>query len=383
MTLTSRERVCTALQRGVPDKVPLGDFAIDFDTAERILGHTTYHRAKARCQIAYWEGRRDEVVQSLIVDTIELYRKLALYDIINLSAMTLGLVPPKGYRPEAPRRVDDATWEFKDGRVMKYSPTTADLTLVYDPTQWTRPIVPEDFPLEPLYHEPDPSCFELVNAVTAAFKGERYILGPFPTAPQWPPLGDMERSLVEMVEYPELAQRALDSTLAQASLQQAHWHNPGIDGVLDGTDWAYKSGTFMSPKLWRRYCLPALSANVQAAHRAGLQFVQHACGNNWGILDGFMEAGIDGYQSIQGSAEMNLGEVKQATHGRLALWGGVPVELLVDGTPDDVRAAVREAMTQAKEGGGFILGASHSIAVGTRYANFMSMLEEFEKLRDY
>jgi len=34
-----------------------------------------------------------------------------------------------------------------------------------------------------------------------------------------------------------------------------------------------------------------------------------------------------------------------------------------------------------KEGGGFILGASHSIAVGTRYENFMAMLEEFDRLR--
>ncbi|MHB1354565.1 MAG: uroporphyrinogen decarboxylase family protein [Anaerolineae bacterium] len=383
MTLTSRERVRIALQCGIPDKVPLGDFAIDYDTAERILGHTTYHRAKARCQIAYWEGRRDEVVQSLIADTIDLYRKLDVYDIVNLAAMTLGIVPPKGYHPEAPRRIDESTWEYADGRVLKYSPITADLTLVYDPAQWTRPIVLDDFPLEPVYREPDPSCFELVNAVTAAFRGERYILGPFPTAPQWPPLGDMQRSLVEMVENPDLAERALRSTLAQADLQQGHWVNPGIDGVLDGTDWAYKTGTFMSPRLWRRYCLPALSANVRAAHRAGLQFVQHACGNNWGILEGLIEAGIDGYQSIQGSAEMELSKVKQATCGRLALWGGVPVELLVDGTPDEVRAAVQVAMVQGNFGGGFILGASHSIAVGTQYANFMTMLDEFDKLRDY
>lgn len=383
MTLTSRERVRIALQRGIPDRVSLGDFAIDYDTAERVLGHTTYHRAKARCQIAYWEGRRDEVVQSLIADTIELYRKLDVYDIINLSAATLGLVPPSGYRPEAPRRVDETTWEYKDGRVLKYSPITADLTLVYDPAQWTRPISPEDFPLEPVYQAPDPSCYELVNAVTAAFSGERYIFGPFPGTPEWPPLGDMQRSLVEMAERPELAERALRSTLTQAGLQQAHWQNPGIDGVLDGTDWAYKTGTFMSPKLWRRFCLPALAANVQAAHCAGLQFVQHACGNNWGILDGLLEAGVDGYQSIQGTAEMDLGRLKQATRGRLALWGGVPVELLVDGTPDDVRAAVRQAMAQAKEGGGYILGASHSIAVGAKYANFMAMLDEFVKLRDY
>ncbi|MCE5258269.1 MAG: hypothetical protein LLG44_04315 [Chloroflexi bacterium] len=381
--MNSRERVRIALQRGIPDKVPLGDFAIDYDTAERILGHPTYHRAKARCQLAYWQGRRDEVVQGLIEDTIALYRKLDVYDIINIASQTLGLVPPKGYKPEAPRRVDDTTWEFADGRVFKYSPVTADLTLVYDPEMWTHAYRAEDFPLEPQYSAPDPSCYALVDAVAAAFKGERYLLGPFPTAPEWPPLGGMERSLVEMTENPELAERALASTLAQARLQQAHWHNPGIDGVLDGTDWAFKSGTFMSPAAWRRFCKPALAANAAAAHAAGLQFVQHACGNNWGILEDLIEAGVDCYQSIQGTADMELGRVRRAAGGRMALWGGVPVELLVDGSADEVRAAVRRAMRMAKQGGGFILGASHSIAVGTQYDNFMAMLDEFDKLRDY
>ena len=30
-----------------------------------------------------------------------------------------------------------------------------------------------------------------------------------------------------------------------------------------------------------------------------------------------------------------------------------------------------------------MLGASHSIAWGTKYENFMAMLDEFDKLRDY
>ena len=40
-------------------------------------------------------------------------------------------------------------------------------------------------------------------------------------------------------------------------------------------------------------------------------------------------------------------------------------------------------MEIAKRGGGYILGASHSIAVGAKYDNFMAMLDEFVALRDY
>ncbi|MBN1402682.1 MAG: hypothetical protein JXA74_17710 [Anaerolineae bacterium] len=380
MSMTSKERARVALTGGLPDKVPLGDFAIDYDTAERVLGHETYVRAKARCQIGYWEGRRDEVVQGLIEDTIALYRELEVYDILNLAAMTLGLVPPKGYAPEAPRRLDATTWEYDDGRVLKYSEVTGDITLVHDPQRWIRPLRAEDYDLAPRYEEPDPSVYELVDAVVAALGQERYIIGPFPQAEEWVQPGGMERSLVEMAERPELLLRALQATLLRAQVEQAHWRNRGIDATMNGTDWAYRSGPFMSPGMWRRYCYPALEANVRAAHEAGLLFVQHACGNNWAILDGFLEAGVDCYQSIQASAEMELERVRAATRGRMSLWGGVMVEHLVSGTPDEVRRDVRQALQVAREGG-FVLGSSHSIAVGTRYDNFRAMLDEFDRLR--
>ena len=381
--MTSKERARVALSGGAPDMVPLGDFAIDADTARHILGHETYARSKAKCQIAYWEGRRDEVVQSLIEDTIELYRRLDVYDIVNLCAMTLGLVPPKGYRPEAPRRVDEVTWEYADGRVLKYSDVTDDITLVYDPQQWTRPIRAEDFPLAYDAQPPDPSTLEMVDAVVAALGRERFIIGPFPRAEEWVQPGGMERSLMLMAEEPDLMERALASSLGRARAERAAWTNPGFDAVMDGTDWAFRSGTFMSPRMWRRFCYPALADNAQAAHAAGLLFVQHACGNNWAILDDMLAAGVDCYQSIQATASMDLAEVKARTRGHMALWGGVPVEHLVSGTPDEVRRDVREAMAAAKEGGGYILGSSHSIAVGTRYDCFMAMLDEFVHCRAY
>jgi uroporphyrinogen-III decarboxylase len=77
---------------------------------------------------------------------------------------------------------------------------------------------------------------------------------------------------------------------------------------------------------------------------------------------------------------MDLTKVRQATRGCMALWGGVLVEHLVSGTPEDVRQDVRAALEVGKEEGGFILGASHSIAVGTRYENFLAMLDEFDHL---
>jgi len=80
---------------------------------------------------------------------------------------------------------------------------------------------------------------------------------------------------------------------------------------------------------------------------------------------------------------MDLGRLKKSHGGHFALWGGVALESLTAGTPDDVRRDVRRAMDCAKEGGRFILGTSHSIAVGSRYDNVMAMIDEYHKRADY
>ena len=91
MRMDSKQRVRTVLEGKMPDRTPLGFYAIDSDTAARILGRPTYWRAKAKCQIAFWEGRRDEVVQSWIVDGIELYKKLDMIGIIPVCCPAAGM----------------------------------------------------------------------------------------------------------------------------------------------------------------------------------------------------------------------------------------------------------------------------------------------------
>ena len=66
--MNSRERVLAALEGRIPDRVPIGEYAIGFDLTEKIIGHPTYLCAGAKSQIAFWEGRHDEVAESLISD---------------------------------------------------------------------------------------------------------------------------------------------------------------------------------------------------------------------------------------------------------------------------------------------------------------------------
>ena len=91
--MTSKQRVLDTVEGRIPDRVPIGEFAIDSDTVEKIIGHETYLRAKAKSQIAFWEGRHDEVAESWRKDHIELFRKLEL-DIITFPMYTWDVPRP-------------------------------------------------------------------------------------------------------------------------------------------------------------------------------------------------------------------------------------------------------------------------------------------------
>ena len=176
--MTSKERVKAVLNHEIPDKVPWGEWAIDFDTVEKIIGHKTYYRAKAKSMLAFWEGRRDEVVQSWKEDGIAFFKKMPNFDIINIATMASSVAPPEDYEYETPKRIDDTTWEFSDGTVYKYSEVTADLTKMYDPHVGEKEYKVKDFEGEVKYKPPDNSCFEVVDAFIKEFGEDRFLMGP-------------------------------------------------------------------------------------------------------------------------------------------------------------------------------------------------------------
>jgi uroporphyrinogen-III decarboxylase len=169
--------------------------------------------------------------------------------------------------------------------------------------------------------------------------------------------------------------------VAQWAAWDRHYCRRGIAGVHVEEDMAGTNGPFISPAMWREMCFPTLRERVQHIKRYVDQVSFHCCGKTLSLMDMFVEAGVDCYQSLQTTAGMEVGALKEGYGNRLAFWGGVPVELLVAGTPEEVRASVRRAMERGAPGSGFILGPSHSIAYGTQYDNFMAMLDEYVRLR--
>lgn len=379
--MTGKERVLATLAGEEPDRVPIGEFAIDFDTVEKIIGHETYLRAKAKSQIAFWEGRHDEVADSYLRDHIELHRKLDL-DIVTFPMATWEIPAERDGPP--PRRLDDLTWEDCQGRIYRYSPVTADITCIRDPVLERTKFRPEDFAAPLPVPIRDERSWQVLEGVIHEFKAEKFICGPSGGEIGIVFLGGLERGCLELAENVEAVKAATHQLVAQQMAADKIFIHPDSDAVLWGADFAHKGGPFISPQLFRELFLEPNKARVQQIHQVfGKKVMKHCCGNVHLLLDAFLEIGYDAYQSIQPSAGMDICQLKQSVGRTLTLWGGVAVEHLVSGTAEDVRKDVRRAMACAKQGGRFILGSSHSIAVGTRYDNFMAMLDEYHRLCAY
>jgi hypothetical protein len=122
--VTQKERVRAAIEHREPDIVPVGEWIIDYEPASLVLGRPTFVRGKANLAGALWDGRRDEIVDSIKRDTVELARRL------DVDLVCADLVWPKGVQYERPEQIDHETWRDRNGNVLRYSELTKDLMIL-------------------------------------------------------------------------------------------------------------------------------------------------------------------------------------------------------------------------------------------------------------
>ena len=122
-------------------------------------------------------------------------------------------------------------------------------------------------------------------------------------------LGEGEQAYERIALEPDLVRAAADWHARLGELQDPDFIRPGQDGVLWGQDFSSSRGPMISPDAFKDLVVPFMRSRTASVKRRGKYVVQHACGNNWQLLDSFVDIGFDCYQSIQQSATMDLREV--------------------------------------------------------------------------
>lgn len=376
-----RERVATTINFQEPDLVPWGEHSIDYTVYEMVLGRESLVQGKMKQTRAMWEGRRDDVVTSYARDVPDLVEALGM-DIV-----TIGMVPPKGAVETPLEPVDEETYRDPDGNLYRISKTTHDLCAYKTRTDnYTVPTVEE---LQRQIDEfepptrPDDSVWEATRAAMARLKDTHWFnicVGDI----GFPMVGptDEERYL-NMALHPELHATLTELSAKQLIAMLPFYAEQGYDSIMPCGDLGSSTSLLASPQILREHVVYWWKQYTDAAKALGLRVIKHCCGCIWEALDAIVDGGYEGYEAIQQSGTMDIRRLKEGWGSKLVLWGGVTNESLILGTPADIEREAKYAFTWGAPGGGFIYGASHSLAVGTQYENLMMMKDCRERYGTY
>jgi len=134
-----------------------------------------------------------------------------------------------------------------------------------------------------------------------------------------------------------------------------------LEVVLGGDDLGQKTGPLMRPELIEKLYGESYRRVADLVHQHKKKFIFHCCGNIYALLNKFVEWGFDGIITMEPTAGMDLGKVREQVGHKLVLIGNLDVSyLVVKGTQQEVEDAVKKAIRDAARGGGYILSTSHS-----------------------
>ncbi len=148
-----------------------------------------------------------------------------------------------------------------------------------------------------------------------------------------------------------------------------------VGALLLGEDMGFKTATMVSPAVLREMVFPWHRAIVDAAHVRGKPIILHSCGNLRGVMDDVIACGWDAKHSYEDVIQP-ITEAKALYGSRIAVLGGIDVDLLARGSEEAVRARVREVTARCAPGGGFALGAGNSVTNYVPVRNYLAMLDE-------
>ena len=177
----------------------------------------------------------------------------------------------------------------------------------------------------------------------------------------WQPLG-FERFVVAARKEKDFLRRMISFHADLHCLLIEAMADAGVPAFVHTDDLAYRSGPMLSPRLIEELFGDHYRRIAETAHAQGMKILFHSCGNTTTLLPSMVDWGFDAVHPLEPTAGVALAEVKRTVGDRVCIIGNIDVShVLVEGSREEVEAAVRSAIRDAGEGGGFILAPDHSL----------------------
>ncbi len=364
-TMTSRQRLLTALTGGIPDRLPVTTHHVMLSFLNRYLPGLTYHDFFDRFEL------------DAIVWTVPYKPDTAKGEYFDPNQTFIHPLDHTHRVVSDNWRIETETLPDTEYRTTRYRFVTpkGTLSMVLQGNEYT------DWVVEPLIkdnHEMDliaeyvthPKIdVDAVNATAEAF-GERGLVrghicyfdvygqpGCWQDAVE---LVGTERLIMETYDDPgwvhELIRilQARKKTFIQ-SLKGARYDLLELGGGA-------ASSTVISPRIFDDFVAPYDSELIRLAHDVGQRIVYHTCGGMMPFLErlaGMQPDAMETFTPKDMGGDIRLAEAKQRIGDKVCMIGGFDqFHYFVGSTPEQTRAEVRRCFREAGSGGGYILSPS-------------------------
>ncbi len=375
-TMTSRERVLTALNHQQPDRIPID------------LGgnQTGIHKFAYRTLLDHL-GIADELT---IMDQVQQLAKPceALLQRLHVDTRYIGAGAAAGFdgRTRTAER-DGRTWfDLTDEFGVTWS-MPADQPLYMDISYHPlRDATVKDIRHYPFPKGDDPTRFEGLReralhlkentpyAVVSGISGVVYEICWY--------LRGLEAWFMDLASQPEFCEALLDQTLKF----WLDWFRLFLDEVGDlvdvimiGDDLAGQTGPLFRPDTYRSIVKPRQKQLVQYIRsRTEAKIWYHTCGACTEYIPDLMDNGIDVLNPVQISATgMEPSDLKARFGDGLSFWGGAidAQHVLPSASPDKVRDDVRRNLEAFMPGGGYVFNNVHNIQAGVPPENILALYD--------
>ena len=149
-----------------------------------------------------------------------------------------------------------------------------------------------------------------------------------------------------------------------------------------GDDFATARGMMMSPEHWRRFLKPTYKKIFDLAKSYKRKVWFHCCGTFREVMPDLIDIGMDVWETTQVHLLGNEPGLLKREYGKdICFYGAINTQqTLPFGTPEDVRAEVRERIKVLGKGGGYIVGGDHTILPDVPIENVLAMIDETKKV---
>ncbi|WP_028308743.1 uroporphyrinogen decarboxylase family protein [Desulfitibacter alkalitolerans] len=357
-SMTSRERVMTALKLKEPDQVPFAESAIDEVLQVKLMGRDDFTPDEL-CELLGLDAFGYEYPSGGIAEAGEVIKSGTSHEgYHNPQKITFDFIPP--WIAEMEHGVGGRNF-IKKGLIRDESSLSLMDEYLPDPHDQRR--------------------YEKVANWIAKYKKDyavfaRIRIGPAP--------------VINSIGFEELCYMIYDnpSLVKEVHRRYSEWtaqvvkylNEMDFDFFWAADDIADNKSPWFSPSMFREFFLPYMKI---AADEIKKPWIFHSDGNLFPVLDELLTLGMNGIHPIQPSA-MDIGRMKADYGSKVCIVGNIDLDYtLTRGTPEETDAEVKERIRTIGPKGGYIVSSANSLASYVLPENALALGKAVKKYGRY